>query len=352
MKDLCLCMIVRNEQETLARALKTAHIFADEIVIVDTGSTDKTVSIALEYTEKVFYFSWRDDFSAARNFSLEQSTCRYNMWLDADDVVTEEQAIKIKKIKQDLSADVVMMKYAAAFDEKGEPTFLFFRERIFKQCYRFIGFVHEVVPLVGKVVKEEVLIEHHKQKKSLSGDRNLKLYRKAKRNGTEFFGRDYFYYGRELFFNGFYSSACKILKKASKKVSSEWEKTSSIVFAARSFLAMNKHDHAFGLLYRNLTTVNLSAEYCFYLGLSAEKLNKKQLAIVFLLAATEIREEDFGFNDKNYSFLFPMLELSKIYYDSGNVEKSYEIHRKLISRYPFNPTVKKNDDFFRSILKH
>ncbi len=83
-------MIVKNEEAVLARALKTAKIYADEIIVVDTGSTDKTVNVALSFTPNVFYFSWRDDFSAARNFAFEAATGDYVMWLDADDVIKSE----------------------------------------------------------------------------------------------------------------------------------------------------------------------------------------------------------------------------------------------------------------------
>lgn len=350
MNKLCLCMIVKNEQENLARALENAYIFADEIVIIDTGSTDNTVSVALRFTEKVFYFAWRDDFASARNFSLEQSICDYNMWLDADDVVTREQAEKIKKIKNELSCDIVMFKYAAAFDEAGEPTFLFYRERIFRRQYRFIGFVHEVVPLVGVVEKADIVIEHRKKKQNGDGKRNLKLYRKALKRGVKFCGRDYFYYGRELFFNGHYSAAYAVLKRAAKNVKTDWEKTSALVFAARSLLAKNKFLQAFRMLLRSLGAIELSAEYCFYLGYSAEKLKKFPIAIGFLNAATEVKEEPTGFNDKNYSFLFPMLELCKIYYDTGNLQKSYEVHLELKEKFARNPTVLDNDEFFKTII--
>ena len=66
-------MIVKNEQEVLARCLDCAVKFADEIIIVDTGSTDQTKSIAHKYTDKVYDFEWCDDFSKARNYSFSKA---------------------------------------------------------------------------------------------------------------------------------------------------------------------------------------------------------------------------------------------------------------------------------------
>ena len=71
---LSVCMIVRDEQQTLGRILQIASQFADEIVVVDTGSKDKTKEIALRFTNKVYDFLWVQDFSKARNFSFSKAT--------------------------------------------------------------------------------------------------------------------------------------------------------------------------------------------------------------------------------------------------------------------------------------
>lgn len=100
MKSLSLCMIVKNEESNLKKCLKNAKIYADEIIIVDTGSKDKTKEIAKNWTDKIFDFQWEDDFSKARNFSFDQATCQFCMWLDADDFLTDESAFNIQKWKE------------------------------------------------------------------------------------------------------------------------------------------------------------------------------------------------------------------------------------------------------------
>ena len=64
---ISLCMIVKNEEQVLARCLESVKDIVDEIVLVDTGSEDKTREIARKYTEKIYEFIWQDDFAAARN---------------------------------------------------------------------------------------------------------------------------------------------------------------------------------------------------------------------------------------------------------------------------------------------
>lgn len=84
-QTLGLCMIVRDEEQNLASCLASVAGVYDQIVIVDTGSIDKTCEIARSFGAEVHHFTWIDDFSAARNFSFSLCTCDYAMWLDADD---------------------------------------------------------------------------------------------------------------------------------------------------------------------------------------------------------------------------------------------------------------------------
>ena len=97
--SLSVCIIVKDEEAVIARCLNCASKFADEIIVVDTGSTDGTVDEARKFTEDIYFFEWCDDFSAARNYAFEQASCDFVMWLDADDVVTDENCKLIRDRK-------------------------------------------------------------------------------------------------------------------------------------------------------------------------------------------------------------------------------------------------------------
>ena len=82
---LSICMIVRDEETTLPRCLKSVQDVADEVIVVDTGSKDNTVSIARDFGAKVYHFEWRDDFAAARNESLKYASGDWIFQIDADE---------------------------------------------------------------------------------------------------------------------------------------------------------------------------------------------------------------------------------------------------------------------------
>lgn len=101
MSTISLCMIVKNEEQFLEQCLNSVKELVDEIIIVDTGSIDRTKEIALKFTPQVYDFNWRDDFSAARNESLKYATGDWILVLDADEVLPEAAHELIKKCIQE-----------------------------------------------------------------------------------------------------------------------------------------------------------------------------------------------------------------------------------------------------------
>jgi GT2 family glycosyltransferase/Flp pilus assembly protein TadD len=95
---LSLAMIVKNEEEHIAKCLWSAKPIADEIVVVDTGSTDRTKDIAMVFDARVYNFKWINDFSEARNYSLSLSSCDWILILDADEVISPIDYAKLSKI--------------------------------------------------------------------------------------------------------------------------------------------------------------------------------------------------------------------------------------------------------------
>jgi glycosyltransferase involved in cell wall biosynthesis/Tfp pilus assembly protein PilF len=147
---LSLCMIVKNEADNLSNCLGPLQSVVDEIIVVDTGSTDGTGALAQELGGKVVDFPWKDDFSAARNESIRWATGRYILWLDADDRMDPEEIEKLREIKAKLPMKHPKGYYLIVQSESPlDGINSFYQLRLFpnKQGVRFEGRIHEQVIL-------------------------------------------------------------------------------------------------------------------------------------------------------------------------------------------------------------
>jgi len=113
---ISLCMIVKNEEKFLPQCLESVKDYVDEIVIVDTGSTDSTVDIARKYTDKVFFHPWEGHFSKHRNQSIKYATKDWIFILDADEVLVKECAQAVRESIKNESIDSIYVVVRNAFD--------------------------------------------------------------------------------------------------------------------------------------------------------------------------------------------------------------------------------------------
>ena len=163
---LSVCLIVKDEERVLGRCLSAAIQFADELIVVDTGSKDRSREIAGEYTDLVFSEPWQNSFAKARNFAASKACCDYVMWLDADDVIYPAEIKKLLKLKKRLTnkPDVVFMTYR----NHGFLSNMGLRDRIHRRelACRWEGDVHEAIQIYGnfsKMVCPEITIVHKKE---------------------------------------------------------------------------------------------------------------------------------------------------------------------------------------------
>ena len=200
--ELSLCMIVRDEEARLGRCLESVKDAVDEIVILDTGSTDGTKAVARRYTDRIYDYVWQDDFADARNMSFSYATKPFILWLDADDVLDPGEAEKLCALKARLDGhvDAVMLPYAYTLGPDGRPSLVFERERIVRRAAGFVfeGVVHEAMAVGGHVLHEDIVVRHTGQHGERSNRRNLAIYRAWLARGRTLSPRDWYYYAREL----------------------------------------------------------------------------------------------------------------------------------------------------------
>ncbi len=139
MPTLSLCMIVKNEEEYIRAALESVKDVADEIIVIDTGSSDNSREICALYTDKVYEAEWREDFSAARNISLEKASGDWILWMDADErlVIKEKEAFK-ELLEGD--REIYWVKLLHLIDSEGEEEkeyYISYHNRLFKKKEEF-----------------------------------------------------------------------------------------------------------------------------------------------------------------------------------------------------------------------
>ena len=354
---ISLCMIVRDEEDTIARCLNSVKDIPDEIVIVDTGSADRTKEIVKKYTDTIFDFNWVDDFAAARNFAFSKATQEYLFWLDADDVLKESDRKKLLDLKNnfDPSFDVINMPYLLAFDQFGAATFSLRRNRLVRRSkgFKWIGAVHEYLEIGGNILNSDICVTHKGIERNDS-DRNLKIYEKRRMEGETFSPRDLYYYANELYDHHFYKQAIKIYQEF-LKTGQGWveDNLSACGKLAECYQNIGQKDKELNYLLNSFVYAPPRAEFCCRLGFYF--LNEKQYeqAAFWYKTATHLEKpiDSWGPRIEACWTWLPHLQLCVCYDRLGKHELAYkhnEIARKL---QPDSPQVLFNKKYLEGVLR-
>lgn len=154
MIPISLCMIVRNEEANLAACLDSIARFMEEIVIIDTGSSDSTKQIALRYTDQVYDFTWCNDFAAARNYAISKTSKDYILVIDSDEIVESIDLSEINRLIPECPTGIGRLKRINEYTRNGVA--YQYNERVnrlfSKQLYHYEGIIHEQLTPTTKEV--------------------------------------------------------------------------------------------------------------------------------------------------------------------------------------------------------
>ncbi len=167
---LSLCMIVRDEEEMLPRCLAAAAPAVDEIVIVDTGSTDRTIEIAKSFGARVIEREWTGSFSEARNASFDAATGDWIIYLDADEVLISEDVDRLRGLTGRVWREAFYLVETSFTGESGDGMAVTHNAmRVFRNRpgYRFEGRLHEQIAhtlptyVAGRLERTSIRVEHY-----------------------------------------------------------------------------------------------------------------------------------------------------------------------------------------------
>lgn len=355
MVTISLCMIVRDEEDVLVRCLESVRDLVDEIIIVDTGSTDRTKEIAAQFEARLFDFVWVDDFAAARNAAFAQASCDYCLWLDADDVLLEADRKKFAQLKADLQpqVDVVMLPYNTGFDAQGNVTFSYYRERIVKNRVGMVwqGAVHEVIITHGNIIYGDCAVTHRKLKPG-DAERNLRIFEGLRQRGGWLEPRQQFYYGRELYFHGRFAEALAVLQQFLKEDQGWREnKIDACRHCALCLYALEQPEQALAALLASFIYDLPRAEICCDIGRHFfERQLWEQAAYWYIRALTCQRDDKRGgfVLPDAYGFI-PSLQLCVCYDRLGQTHRA-ECFNRLAARFkPGAAAVAYNEAYFAGL---
>lgn len=352
MITISLCMIVKNEETVLARILEPMKAVADEIIIVDTGSTDKTKEIAKSFTPFVFDFSWKQDFADARNFAAARAAMEYWMWLDADDVITPKNQAALLRLKEAIppGTDMVMMNYLTDFDKNGHPTFSYYRERLIKnhQGYSWSGKVHETIALSGNILYVPIEIEHRKEKVH-DPDRNLNIYEAMLENNETLEPRHQFYYARELYYHARYPQAMEVFKKFLAHPAGWTEnKIDACLLLSRCCEQAGQDEEGLRILFGSFLYDTPRAEICCEIGRIMMQRQQYTQAIYWYQQALSDhpREYSGAFIQKDCYGYIPYIQLCVCHDRLGQFEEAYRCHCLSMAAKPDSEAVLYNQHYF------
>lgn len=282
MVSISICMIVKNEEAVLARCLDSLQGIAEEIIIVDTGSTDRTKEIAAAYTDKIYDFIWVNDFSAARNFAFSKATGDYIYSADADEVLEEKDRKKFLQLKQALLPEIEIVEMIYVNPEECNMVYNYTREprpKLFKRLreFRWIDPIHETVALQPLVYSSDIEIQHRPEK--LHSGRDFSAMLRELNKSGKLSDRLYSMYAKELFISGTeedFAAAYRWfeLRRTQPGITADAEAEAACVLAKYYILQGEYEDFLSVILKECANAVSLPAELFFLLGEYYE--NKEQ----------------------------------------------------------------------------
>ena len=271
MATISLCMIVKNESAVLSRCLDSIADLMDEIIIVDTGSTDNTKEIAAQYTSRIYDFKWTSDFSAARNFSFSKATMEYIYTADADEILDDANRERFLRLKGALlpEIEIVQMKYVTqgTFDTvlnaKKE-----YRPKLFRRLRTFtwIDPIHETVRLTPVTFDSDVEILHCPQ--SLHSKRDFSIFIKAFEHDGQFSPKIRTMYAKELLKTGdkkYFTDAKPIFQLIFDNDPADDARKEAACVLARIYRMEDNKNEFFKLTMKDMLTTPC-AEICYELG--------------------------------------------------------------------------------------
>lgn len=354
MITISLCMIVKNEEDHLSKCLDCVKDIADEIILVDTGSVDRTKEIASSYKAKIYDREWKDDFSVARNYSFSKATEDYILWLDADDILEKDDQRAILQLKHvlDPTVDIVVMKYQVNTGVTGDSISTFYRERLVKRSNHFQWKepVHEYLDFSGEILTTDISIKHASTQ--CNSARNLRIYEKMVAEEKKLNARNLYYLARELYNCGRLEEATKYFEELLASIEDiSLYYLDACIRLSICYAAKNDHQKVIDSLHKSFRYDIPRAEACCRLGYYYKSREDYKKSIFWFELASKLKKPDqpWGMVEYDCYNLIPYRELCSCYYSLGYPQEALYYNSLALEEKPGDQMSLHNKAFLESV---
>lgn len=267
-----LCMIVKNEEADLERCLSSLAECMDEIIIVDTGSTDRTKEIAAGYTEHIYDFTWTGDFAEARNYAASKATKEYIYTADADEYLEKSEQRKLKDLKQVLLPEVEIVQMLYCTPTESSTVYNFekeYRPKLYRRQRNFVWIdpIHETLRLDPVVFDSDIEVQH--RPRGNHAKRDLSAFARLTGQGDRLSKKLHHMYAMELYRQGeaedFAKAEPAFLATMEQEGRDQDELREAICVLARGYRLNGDMSHFIAFAMRD-AVLEPTAELCCELG--------------------------------------------------------------------------------------
>ncbi len=342
---ISLCMIVKNEEKYLDRCLKSAKDKVDEIIIVDTGSTDSTMEIAQKYDAIIRHFEWINDFAAARNYSISEAKSEYIIVLDADEYFDDGVDLQLDLAKEK-DYYLLMLKN---FHSKGQV--LFHKNvRLFKSGIglRYSGKLHEQLNTYDEAsnyigVESNIVINHVGYLPEVIVDKGKKkrnydiMVKELEENPT---GYSYFNMGTVYMHDEHYDKALDMFKKAYSLSKGKKYVKSLLALMGECLQQLNRTEEGIRLLSDAMKAFPEYTEFHYKLGVLYQDIGYLKDAEMEFKKCFEIGEKVDTITVEGVGSYMANYQLAIVYDKMGRVGDAFdEAYKAVTLKKSFTPAL-------------
>lgn len=342
-KKICVYAISKNEEKFVKRWYESVKE-ADSVYVLDTGSTDKTISMLKDLGVNVSVKEikpWRFDVARNESLKLVPEDCDICVCIDIDEVISKGWRKKLEEIWDD-NTNHLRYIYNWSHDDNGKPLVSFYYEKIHaRNGFKWIYPVHEVLEFSGEreVFKttEEIVVDHYPDSTKSRSNYLPLLELSVKENPDN--DRNMHYLGREYMFHGKYNEAIDMLIKHLNLKSATWkdERCASMRFIARCYKYLKRYDEAKMWLDKAINEAPYLRDPYVERAMLEYELNNFEDVKKYCLLALEIKNHTKTYINEPFSWnytIYDLLSISEFYL--GNIESSLKWINKATKMEPNN----------------